>query len=61
MHFSSLSKNETVNRTPRKNMRKRRTEIIEQSQRHGGLLRDILEKEVGNKRGRRRIRYIFSR
>ena len=45
-------------RTLWKSLKKRRGQMMEHTLRHGGLLRDILEGEVGKKRGRLRLEYF---
>ena len=42
-----------------KNLKKRRVQMIRNMLRHGELLEDILESEVGTKRGRRKPRLVF--
>ena len=45
-------------RTFWKSLRKRNGQIMGHRLKHGGLLRDILEGEVGKKRGRPRLGYF---
>ena len=45
-------------RTMWKNLKKRRGQMMGPTLRHGGLLRDILEGEVGKKKGRPRLKYF---
>ena len=45
-------------RTLWKSLKKRRGQMMGHTLRHGGLLRDILEGEVGKKRGRSRLKYF---
>ena len=46
-------------RTLWKSLKKRRGQIMGHTLRHGGLLRSILEEEVGKKRGRGRPRLKY--
>ena len=43
----------------RRSLRKRRGQMMGHTLRHGGLLKDILEGEVGKKRGRPRLEYFY--
>ena len=45
-------------RTLSKSLKKRRGQMMGHTLRHGGLLRDILEREMGKKRGRPKLKYF---